>query len=94
MTTISPFKPTLEQVERNVALLNKVIELQGLKNDAALARAMGCKPPDISKIRHGSVQVTALMMVRIHELTGMPFTEIRTYVPKLKNDLEAEAQNV
>lgn len=59
------------------ALLDKVLKLAGLKNDAALSRALEVAPPVISKIRHGRLPVGASFAIRLHELTDMTITEIK-----------------
>lgn len=75
-------KIAVEQVKKNNEFLNAVIGLQNVKNDAALSRALSILPPVISKIRHGRLPVSPLIMIRAHELTGMPFSDIRQFIPK------------
>lgn len=59
--------------------LNTLIEKLELKNDAALARAVEMAPPVISKLRHGKIPIGSMMILRAHELTGLPTREIRTW---------------
>lgn len=59
------------------AFLDKVAGLLQLKNDAALSRKLEVAPPVISKIRHHRLAVGATLMIRIHELTDMPFRDMR-----------------
>lgn len=73
---------TPEQLAKNRRLLDVVKELLRLKNDAALSRALGVMPAVISKIRHGHLPVGPYLLIRIHELTGMLFKDIRVFVPK------------
>lgn len=48
-----------------------------LKNDFALVQFLGLTPPAISKVRHGANAVSAELMIRIHECTGMPIKRIK-----------------
>lgn len=59
------------------SLLDTVIAEQGLKNDAALSRALKVEPPHISKIRSGKAPVTAETAVRLHEAFDMPIARIK-----------------
>jgi plasmid maintenance system antidote protein VapI len=58
-------------------LLDGIINLLGLKNDAALSRALEVAPPLISKIRHQRLTISASMLLRMHEVTGMSIRELR-----------------
>jgi plasmid maintenance system antidote protein VapI len=58
-------------------LLDKVKELYNINNDAQLSRTLDVPPPTISKIRAGKVNVSAYMILRIHETLGMPVADIR-----------------
>lgn len=59
--------------------LDTLIEELGLKNDAALARALEVLPPVISKLRHRKLPIGATMLLRAHELTGSHVREIRKW---------------
>lgn len=59
------------------AMLDGVITRFGLKNDAALCRALGISPAVISKIRHQTVPVSAEMLLRIHDVTQVPISALR-----------------
>ena len=48
-----------------------------IKSDAALARELVVKPPQISKLRSGSLPVGATLILSIHEHLGVPVAEIR-----------------
>lgn len=48
-----------------------------LKNDAAVARALQFTPPVISKLRHKSMPVTPLIMLRVIEATGWTVKQAR-----------------
>ena len=58
-------------------LLNAIIDRLGLKNDAALARALEVAPPVISKIRHRRLPVGASLLIRMHEVTEYSIRELR-----------------
>lgn len=58
-------------------LLDTVIAALALKNDAALSRALGVAPPQLSKVRHRRLPVAAGLMILIHEATTFSFAEIR-----------------
>jgi len=58
-------------------LLDFVIGRAGLKNDAALSRALGVQPPVISKIRHYKLKVGPEMILKIHDATDIPVREIK-----------------
>ena len=64
--------------ERSNDLLDAVLLKTGVKNDAALARALEVAPPVISKIRHGRLPVGASLVVRVWELTEMGLSEIKS----------------
>ena len=68
---------TKEQIQKVNDLLDLVIEKLGLKNDAALSRALGVAPPVVSKTRSGDLGATPTLLVRIHDASGMPFTDMR-----------------
>ncbi|MFZ6772281.1 hypothetical protein ACO0LB_06140 [Undibacterium sp. SXout7W] len=58
-------------------LLDRAREMAGLKNDAALARALEVAPPVISKLRNGRLPVGASFVIRLHELTTLPISDIK-----------------
>ena len=68
---------TPEQLEKVNALLDTVIGKLGLKNDAALSRALGVAPPVISKTRAGVLSLSVMMMVRIHDAAGVALSDMR-----------------
>lgn len=59
------------------ALLEEVKKRLNLKTDAALSRMLNVKPPCISKIRHGINIFPTYVMLRINELTGLSYKEMR-----------------
>ena len=68
-------EPTL-QYDPN-RLLDSLIQQLGLKNDAALSRALEVAPPVISKIRHYRLPVGASMLIRMHEVSGLSIRDLR-----------------
>ena len=58
-------------------LIDALIERLELKNDAALARLLEIAPPILSKIRHRRLPVGAALLIRMHEVSGLPVRELR-----------------
>lgn len=58
-------------------LLDTLIRELGLKNDAALGRLIGVTPPHISKLRHGSLPVSAEVLIRIYDSTHYSIDQLR-----------------
>ncbi|MEO7494900.1 MAG: hypothetical protein ABIT83_23890 [Massilia sp.] len=58
-------------------LLDALIAHLELKNDAALSRALYLSPPMISKLRNKALQVSATVLVRMHDVTGLSIRELR-----------------
>jgi hypothetical protein len=58
-------------------LLDSLIAKLQLKNDAALANAPEVSAPVLSKIRHHRLRVGASLLIRAHEVSGMPIRDLR-----------------
>ncbi|MFC3110649.1 hypothetical protein ACFOFO_22275 [Undibacterium arcticum] len=58
-------------------LLDTLIKDFGLKNDAALSRALEISPAVISKIRHKRLPVGGSLLIRMHEVTALSIRELR-----------------
>lgn len=58
-------------------LLDNLLDHLSLKNDAALAKALNIAPPRISKIRRGHMEVSAALLLRLHEVANIPVAELR-----------------
>lgn len=58
-------------------LLDSLIAKLQLKNDAALARVLEIAPPVLSKVRHNKLPVGASLLIRAHEVSGMPIRDLR-----------------
>lgn len=54
----------------SLALLETIKAEMNLKNDAALARLLKFNPSVISKLRHNTLPVTPLILLRVVEATG------------------------
>ena len=58
-------------------LLDALLQKMQLKNDAALSRMLEVAPPVISKIRHHRLPVSASLLIRMHEATGLTVGDLR-----------------
>lgn len=58
-------------------VLDWAITNNGLKNDAALARALEVAPPVLSKVRHGRLSIGSTLIVRLHEVTDVSVRDIK-----------------
>jgi hypothetical protein len=58
-------------------VLDAIIVKTGLKNDAALSRALEVAPPVISKIRHSTLPIGATILLRMHEISDYSIRELR-----------------
>lgn len=59
------------------ALLDHVASILSFKNDAAMCRQLMLRPSAISKIRHRRTNVTAAILLTIHEETGIDLKQLR-----------------
>jgi hypothetical protein len=59
-------------------VLDAIIQKTGLKNDAALSRALEVAPPVISKIRHNTLPIGATILLRMHEISDYSIRELRS----------------
>ena len=58
-------------------LFDSLHERLRLKNDAALSRKLDVAPSVISKARHLRIPVSAALLIRMHEITGMSIHEMK-----------------
>jgi plasmid maintenance system antidote protein VapI len=58
-------------------LLDNISNKLNLKNDAALARTLEVTAPMISKVRNLRLPVGASLLIRMHEVTGLPVKELQ-----------------
>jgi hypothetical protein len=68
---------TNESTNSTAHMLDTVLELLQLKNDAALSRAIAVPPPVISKVRNEVQPLGSRLLVKLHEATGMSTKEIK-----------------
>lgn len=66
-------------------LLDSLLEMKHLKNDAALSRMLEVTPPVISKIRHRCLPVGASVLIRMHEVTGLSIRDLRFLMGDRRN---------
>ncbi|TWI67312.1 hypothetical protein IP91_01425 [Pseudoduganella lurida] len=58
-------------------LIDALLDIMRLKNDAALARSLEVAPPVISKIRHLKLPVGASLLIRMHEVSELSIRDLR-----------------
>lgn len=58
-------------------LIEMVSDQLGLKNDAALCRLLGIMPSLLSKVRNMHAPITADLLLRFHDLTGLTIRDLR-----------------
>ncbi len=58
-------------------LLDHLIDVLDLKNDAALARLLDVAPPVISKIRHFRLAIGPSLLIRMHEVSDITIAQLR-----------------
>jgi len=61
----------------NPVLLNHIMQISGAKNDAAVARLLEVQPPVVSKIRARRLSFGPTLIIKTHEVTGMPIADIK-----------------
>ncbi len=59
------------------ALVNSVICTLHLKNDFHLSKVLGISPSTIARIRYFQLPVSASILVRLHQETGLSVKELR-----------------
>ncbi|MDB5937492.1 MAG: hypothetical protein JWQ01_4836 [Massilia sp.] len=57
-------------------LLDEIRLTNGLRSDAALAKALKTAAPVISKLRSGKLPLGAVLIIRIHLLTDIPVLDL------------------
>lgn len=57
--------------------IDYLVTVLGVKNDAALARALSLTAPAISKYRSGTTPIGAGLILRAHEVTGIPVRTLK-----------------
>jgi hypothetical protein len=59
------------------AMLDILMENLNVTSDAALSRKLMVPPPVISKLRNNKIGFSAGLLVRIHDVTGLPINSVR-----------------
>jgi plasmid maintenance system antidote protein VapI len=80
--------PTEEQFNPS-ALLDALLIKLGLKNDAALARALDVAPPVVSKVRNNRLPVGATILIRAHEVSGISIRDLRALMGDRRDKFRA-----
>lgn len=65
-------------------LFDSLINLNGLKNDGGLAKALEITPTALSRIRAGKARVSDGIILRIHEKFDIEVRAIRALLPDEK----------
>lgn len=60
-------------------LLDAVIKKLQLRNDAGLCRALEMETTTISKMRNGKVPIGSVILIRMHEVTDLPISELKAF---------------
>lgn len=72
-------------MNRQHKLFDKIKADNNLKSDCAFAAKAGITPSQVCKIRAGTVNASASVLLRLHEVFDIPFAEMREL---LKADAE------
>lgn len=67
---------------RTYELFDDIKAMHGIKNDAALARRLDVGQAQISKIRNGVNPCPADIVLRVHEVLGVPVATARALLAK------------
>lgn len=73
-------------------LLDEVAVRLMLKNDASLARMLEIQAPMLSKIRHRRLPVGSALLIRFHEVTGLPIAELRALMGDRRENFRITAR--
>lgn len=65
------------KIKMESLLLNLLKNTMGLKNDAALARRLNVGPPVISKIRADTLRVGPILLLRMHDESGLDIRNLK-----------------
>lgn len=74
---ILPIEPGPIAAGLTHCLLDSVIALRRLKNDAELSKLLMLAPSNISKIRHRRARLSATVILRMHEVFDIPIAELK-----------------
>jgi hypothetical protein len=82
LTLITKTNRSEDEMADAHALLDFLIKEYGLKNDAALSRALGVSPSAISKIRSRAMGVSGDIKILIYKKTGLSIEDIESFLEK------------
>lgn len=74
--------------------IQKMQEILKVKNDEALSDLLGMSHGAFSRIRHRKGYITPLMLLRLHDLTGMSAKELREIAGITYNEEEVRMANL
>jgi hypothetical protein len=75
---VAPRVELMELPEYNPnRLLDEMMKMLRLKNDAALSRTLSVAPPVISKIRHRILPIGPSLLIRMHEVSDLSIRDLR-----------------
>jgi len=63
-----------------VKLLDELVKAMNLKNEAALARMLRVDHSILSKVRHNRAPVTPCLLLRMHDTTRVPLSQLRRWM--------------
>jgi hypothetical protein len=84
---------TVDAVTKPNRLLDTLIAILDLKNDAALSRALGVHRPMISKIRCQHAAVGPTLLIRMHELSGLSIRDLKN-LSETQSDFDKPCHSV
>lgn len=58
-------------------LLDAMIDILRIKNDAALARTLKVSAPNLSKIRHGRIGLSPGVLIKMNEVSGVSIQQLK-----------------
>jgi plasmid maintenance system antidote protein VapI len=58
-------------------LLDSIKQQYGLSSDRELAEFLDLTGPQISRIRNSGVALTAVVVLKIHEMSGLPISRLK-----------------
>jgi hypothetical protein len=75
-------------------LLDAICKLRALKTDAQLARLLEIGSPQICKVRNGIQPLSARLLLRIHEVTGLEIRQLKELMGDRRSRQRASRDNL
>jgi hypothetical protein len=85
----APFDPSAPGETNPGKLVNALVEMLGLRNDAALSRVLNVSPSLISRLRHKKTKISEGLLLNMQEVSGMSIKELRALMGDFRPDDEA-----